>query len=121
MIISLQMQVAMDDQVPEMIEQADPACRRFALDCAEGQGDVAEMIVGVRISGKGQNIGRAILITVIDQNDASVLSGIEGPNVDYTENDPPTQITNSIAIADIDDRSPQAEIGQAGLRRKFVL
>ena len=43
-------------------------------------------------------------------NDAPVESTIEGTNVAYTENDPATQITNTIVIADLDDTNIESAV-----------
>ena len=45
-------------------------------------------------------------------NDAPVESTIEGTNVAYTENDPATQITNTISIADLDDTNIESAVVQ---------
>ena len=42
-------------------------------------------------------------INVIDKNDAPLLASIEGTSIDYTENDPPVKITNTITVNDVDD------------------
>jgi gliding motility-associated-like protein len=39
----------------------------------------------------------------ITLNDAPALSGIEGTSVAYTEDDPATQVTNSLSVADVDN------------------
>ncbi len=55
---------------------------------------------------------RNVSSVVIPVNDAPVESTIEGGNVAYTENAVPIQITNTIAIADVDDTNIESAVIQ---------
>ncbi|MDA1251424.1 MAG: FG-GAP-like repeat-containing protein [Planctomycetota bacterium] len=47
-------------------------------------------------------------VTVAAVNDAPVVSGIEAGSVAYTQNSPPTQVTNTIAVSDVDNANLQS-------------
>ena len=51
-------------------------------------------------------------IDVLPSNDAPVQSGIEGANISYNENAGQMQITNTIAISDVDDTNIESAVVQ---------
>ena len=55
---------------------------------------------------------RNVSSVVLGVNDAPVETAIEGANLAYTENDAATQITNTIAIADVDDTNIESAVVQ---------
>ena len=63
-------------------------------------------------NGGSDTLGQSIQLNITPFNDAPVESTIEGTNVSYNENDPATQITNTIAIADVDDTNIESAVVQ---------
>ncbi len=51
-------------------------------------------------------------IAVASVNDPPVVTGIEGTNLAYLENDAATQITNSISVSDLDDTNIESAVVQ---------
>lgn len=71
--------------------------------------DVDSIQVDVTDNGNTGNGGGGTIalgfvnVDITDISDPPVQSAIEGSTISYTENDPPTQITNTLAISDADD------------------
>ena len=51
---------------------------------------------------------KAIHLTVVNVNDAPVLSGMEGTAAAYTEGDPAMNITSTLAVTDVDNANMQS-------------
>ena len=62
--------------------------------------------------GTGNSAPQTRGISVVAVNDAPVLAGIESSPLNYTENDPPTPISNSITLADVDDANIESAVVQ---------